>query len=365
MNSLPTLYSRTSKGAVQVWTITVDGPSFFTEEGLLNGKFTKSTPTICEPKNPGKKNATTAEAQAAKEAQAKWQKKLDKGYKHNLAEIDEVSFFEPMLAKDWNDYNSKVSFPLYSQPKLDGMRCVARASGLFSRNGKPIKGVPHVVEQLKPFFEKNPDAILDGELYCDKLKNDFNKIISLVRKADPTPEEIAEAAAVIQYWVYDLGHCGTMKFSDRKDLIPDICKDRPALVVVPTYALLDFTDVNKQFEEYVAAGYEGQIIRQDEKYENKRSEYLLKHKEFKDEEFEILEVGEGVGNKSGMAGFMVLKLSDDKTFRSNIKGSFDFMRELLRDKASLVGKKATVKFFNYTPDGVPRFPYVTSIRDYE
>jgi ATP-dependent DNA ligase len=258
-----------------------------------------------------------------------------------------------------------VLFPLYSQPKLDGMRCVARASGLFSRNGKPIRGVPHVVEQLKSYFAKNPDAILDGELYCDKLKNDFNKIISLVRKADPTLEEIAEAAEVIQYWVYDLGHCGNKKFSERSALIPDICKDRPALVVVPTYPLLGFDDVTTQFESYVAAGYEGQIIRQDEKYENKRTEYLLKHKEFKDAEFEILEVGEGVGNKSGMAGFMVLKLSDDKTFRSNIKGSFEFMRELLKDKASLIGKQATVKFFNYTPDGVPRFPYVTSIRDYE
>jgi hypothetical protein len=35
------------------------------------------------------------------------------------------------------------------------------------------------------------------------------------------------------------------------------------------------------------------------------------------------------------------------------------------NRHELIGKEATVKYFNLTPDGVPRFPYVIAIRNYE
>ena len=34
---------------------------------------------------------------------------------------------------------------------------------------------------------------------------------------------------------------------------------------------------------------------------------------------------------------------------------------LPKDKNNLIGKTATVKYFNLTPDGIPRFPYVINI----
>ena len=112
-------------------------------------------------------------------------------------------------------------------------------------------------------------------------------------------------------------------------------------------------------------GYEGQMVRLDSIYENKRSKSLLKRKEFRDEEFQILDVIEGDGNKSGMAASMLLCNDRDQKFNSNIKGDRTYLRELLKNKDSLIGKRATVKYFNLTPDGIPRFPYVIAIRDYE
>jgi hypothetical protein len=47
------------------------------------------------------------------------------------------------------------------------------------------------------------------------------------------------------------------------------------------------------------------------------------------------------------------------------KGDFAYLRSLLLNKDKLVGKMATIKFFAYTPDKVPRFPYVIGIRNYE
>ncbi|MCK4501332.1 hypothetical protein KAU11_12600, partial [Candidatus Babeliales bacterium] len=52
---------------------------------------------------------------------------------------------------------------VYSQPKLDGVRCIASKDGLHTRGGKSIVTCLHIEEQLQPFFEKFPDEILDGE----------------------------------------------------------------------------------------------------------------------------------------------------------------------------------------------------------
>ena len=84
-----------------------------------------------------------------------------------------------------------------------------------------------------------------------------------------------------------------------------------------------------------------------------------------DEEFKIVDIVEGIGNRSGTAGFMSFLNKDGIPFKSNIKGSFEYLGELLKNKKALIGKLATIKYFNLTPDGIPRFPFVTSIRDYE
>jgi hypothetical protein len=89
---------------------------------------------------------------------------------------------------------------------------------------------------------------------------------------------------------------------------------------------------------------------------------LLKRKEFQDSEFKILDIVEGVGNKSGMAGYMVFKNHKGIEFHSNIKGTRLYLKELLKNKNKLIGKTATVKYFNLTPeDEIPRFPYVINI----
>jgi hypothetical protein len=34
---------------------------------------------------------------------------------------------------------------------------------------------------------------------------------------------------------------------------------------------------------------------------------------------------------------------------------------MFRKRKQLIGKQATIKYFNLTPDGIPRFPYVINI----
>ena len=107
------------------------------------------------------------------------------------------------------------------------------------------------------------------------------------------------------------------------------------------------------------------MIRLDSLYENKRSKSLLKNKSFIDEEYIIIDIEEGNGNKAGMVGSFVFKNKAGKIFNASPKFNWYICKQMLVDKDLLIGKEATIKYFNLTPDNIPRFPYVKAIRDYE
>ena len=388
---LPTLYKKTTIGKTQTWEIEVSGNKFRTISGQADGKKITNNWTVCQGKNVGKKNATTGEEQALKEAEAKHKKKLEAGYHLNLKNISKKRFYEPMLAQDFKNKNrqSEVMADLqqvdggtvgtvFSQPKLDGIRCIAMREGLFTRTGKEITAVPHISEALEPFFKLYPNATLDGELYNHAYKDDFNKIIHLVRKQNLTDEHLSESAEMIQYHIYDAPVIGNGKWAmTEKDLYSDRTSKLDAsfvnlklekedcLVIVPTVHIDDREELDRCYEDYIEAGYEGQMVRLDGPYENKRSPKLLKRKEFVDEEYKILGYEEGEGNRAGTVKHFKFKNKDGKEFNSNVKGSFSYLTKLLEIADTLIGKDATIKYFNLTPDGVPRFPYVIAIRDYE
>jgi DNA ligase-1 len=362
---LPTIYKKTKTGKVQEWTIEVKGNQYRTISGQTDGEKITNEWTDCDVKNAGRSNATTPEEQAIKEAEAKRKKKLESGYFESVKNINKTQYFEPMLAHKYEDH--EFNYPVFSQPKLDGIRCIVTRDGMFSRNGKKIISAPHIRDNLEGFFRKHPHAILDGELYCDKLANNFNKICSLVKRTKPSLEELEESAETIEYWVYDAPKigmsCESDAFINRFDLMRDALDNNiyKKIKVVTTLKVSSQEELDQAYEFYMDQGYEGQMVRLDRTYENKRSKHLLKRKEFMDEEFIIESVVEGEGNRKGTAGYMLFKNKHDKIFKSNIKGDFAYLAKLLKDKNRLVGKKATIKFFNYTPDDVPRFPYVIAI----
>lgn len=368
------LYKQTATGATQVWFQEINpvGDSFRTVSGQLNGKLVYSEWTVCTAKNIGKANGTTPQQQCQLEVEANYKKKLAQGnYKDSLDEdsLSQDNYVKPMLAKKFGEDYTPTSVDytkglVYSQPKLDGIRCIATQQGLFSRQGKPIVSAPHVHEALKPLFDKYPGLVFDGELYTDKLVNDFNKIISLTRKTKPTVEDLKESRELIQYHVYDLVAAQKptkASFADRYEfldgLIAELNSDYIALV--ETKKVRDTRDLDELFQVYLEMGYEGQMVRlSTTPYENKRTKQLLKRKEFEEEEFLIHDIEEGTGNRSGMAGTIYLKKQDGAVFGSGVRGNRDSYRELLQNKTKYIGTLASVRFQNYTPDGVPRFPVV-------
>ena len=374
INSLASLYKRDTKGKVRIWTIEVgydseDVAGIRTIAGLLDGQKVTSEWNMCEAKNVGRANATTARTQAEFEAQAEWTKKSDKEYFDSIDAIDSFTAFKPMLA---HDFAKTPVTSGYTQPKLDGIRCIASAKGLYSRAFKPIVAVPHIAQALE-FLKGMPNITLDGELYNHELKDNFQKITSLVRKTvNIGADEIAESKQLVQYHIYDMydSNNPNMTFTERYVWLQNHIKFAGEyagnmIQLVRTTKTDTPEAIDNMYGEYTTAGYEGQMIRQDTPYENKRSKNLLKRKEFITEEYEVVEVHEGQGNWSGYAKRLTLKMPNGTTFSSGIRGSQAQLRALL--ESSEKPTWATCRYFELSNDGIPRFPvtidYGTGVRD--
>lgn len=358
------LYNKGKLNQIVSWEIEIEGGKYRAITGQLNGKKTTSEWTICKGKNIGKSNETTPEEQAIKEVAAKVKKKLEEGYVENIEELENKSGQVQevvMLAEKYKDFESSIDDDedLYVQPKLDGIRSkFTKEHILISRKNKPFNSVPHIINEANGVsFE------LDGELYNHDLYDDFNQIVSIVKKIKPTPEDLEISKNIIRHYVYDCFIEG--KFSERYKALEELFEKNKFkyLVLVPTYKCKK-AEINKYHDMFVELGYEGIIIRRDKPYEYFRSKNLLKLKNWIDEEYEILDIEEGIGNRSGMMGRIKLKINDTH-FYSNAKGTFAYYRDLLNNKDQYIGKFATVKYQNLTPDNVPRFGQVISIRDYE
>jgi DNA ligase-1 len=285
----------------------------------------------------------------------------------NKDEVQNVdTIFEPMLAQDYHDRKKELEGKkIFSQPKLDGIRCNIDDTNMWSRKKKPFLSISHLTYLIA--LAKKFNCVFDGELYNHRMKDDFNGIISLVRKLKPTMKDLEDSKNKIKFYVYDcyFKNEKDLKFSERFKKLKEILKNQLYIEFVETMSC-DLNDVDVIYDEYLTQGYEGQMVRLDEKYDMKRSKSLLKRKDFMDDEYEIIEIMEGEGNRSGMAGYASMKNKKGlMDFRSNIKGDFEFLKEMLLNKETYKGKKATIRFFGLTPDKKPRFPYLVAMRDYE
>ena len=362
VEKLPSLYKRDSKGKIRVWQIEVgysndDYAGTRTVAGLEDGKKVTSEWNLSEAKNVGKINSTTAYTQAQAEAKSIWDKRIEKEYFVDISDIDSYDKFEPMLAADYTKTKVQISSG-YSQPKLDGIRCIANSKGLWTRSGKPITSCPHIWEEVKDVLEANPEVTLDGELYNHELKEDFNKIVSLVRKTKFTDADLEDSKRLVQYHVYDIHNSNNADviFSIRNVDLNDSGIFKEYLHFVRT----DWCDTQDQLDElyasYMADGYEGQMVRLDEKYECKRSKSLLKRKQFITEEYDVVAVEEGLGNWSGHIKRFILRMPDGTECGAGVRGTQVQMKELF--ESTVTPTWATLRYFGLTPDGVPRFPVV-------
>lgn len=367
---LPDLFKKNNSGKVQLWRIgikpSVGTVGFIIEvtHGQLKGKLQVTHDAILEGKNVGKANETTPREQALFEAEAKWTKQQErKGYKTDITklDIDERPGAEPMLAHRYDKYPDKITLPCFLQPKLDGHRCIAVVKEgrcqLFSRQRKPITGLPHIVTAVETLAASNykSDIVFDGELYNHDYKDNFEDLTGFIRSKEPK-----KGCEAVQYHIYDvveeeLSYLNRLRFLNLL-FYSDYCKQ------VETTTIEAQEEILVHFKRHLSDGYEGAILRNMQGlYVGKRSYDLQKVKEFVDAEFEITGVEEGRGAMKGHAIF-VCNTKEGKSFKAKLKGPMDDLKVIYENRDKYPGKMLTVQFQEYTKDGIPRFPVAIRVR---
>ena len=248
---------------------------------------------------------------------------------------------KPMLAhkvgKKEIDFYEKV----FLQRKLDGVRCIFTKDGAFSRTGKQFKNVAHLESDLEDFFKEHPFTVLDGELYNHVLKDDFEKIISLVRKQKPTNEDARDAANLVQYHVYDTIAQGP-NYDVRYIWLVNHLPIARSMTLVKNPIVTSLKMAQDLHKVYLSEGYEGSMLRLNKPYEQKRSYNLQKFKDFHDTE-EGIEFGCPPGK-----GY-----------------NYEDLADMLVDINNYIGKRATFTYFQRTKANSYRHPLFKALRNYE
>ena len=294
---------------------------------------------------------------------------------------------KPMLAYKVGKKEIDWSAKNFLQPKLDGVRCIIKRVSDFpgqeslasfsvkaySRTGKEFKNVDHIKEDLKEFFFKYPYKVLDGELYNHDLKNDFEKIISLVRKQKPTDDDRSEAAKLVQFHVYDVMNFTVLNKLTTDDYETRYNQLRLNLPICRTMTLIKNTSVDSYAEAkmlhnvHLAQGYEGSMLRLNKPYEQKRSYNLQKFKDFSDTEATIIGYEAGKGKFTGLIGKFFMQDDDGNKFGCPIGKGYNFAdRKVILDNIhDYIGQRATFTYFQRTNAGSYRHPLFKTLRNYE
>jgi len=276
---------------------------------------------------------------------------------------------KPMLAYPVSDkpieYN-KVSM----QPKLDGVRCVIQYDAgkviAYSRTGKEWKNIDHILLNLYKFFDKHPNVILDGELYNHDLKDDFEQIISLVRRQKPDDIDMLESRDMVQFHCYDIID-ETLTFEERNYFISKHIKPSYCVKHVKTQAVATESLAKVVHQQNLDNGYEGSILRTNDVYKCGRSWSLRKFKDFHDAEATIVGYLDGKGKRTGTLGKFIMIDDNGVEFGCPPGKGYNYnqLATILENIGDYIGQRATFTFFERTKAGSYRHPLFKCIRDYE
>lgn len=350
------LYGKNKDGSHKVWSINVVDNKIIISHGKLGGKQIVKEELIYG-KNIGRINETSNEQQAILEAESRYKKQRDKGYRPSLDELDELDVL-PMLAQDYLKNGHKLTYPVLCSPKKDGVRCLAirHVDGveLRSRGGKEYD-VPHIQKALFDVLKEG--EILDGEIWLHSTP--LEDIVSATRRQDN------HLHTQLQYHAFDYVE-QNVPFVERYAKLESVFnRDGLAhnvIVLVRHILVQNEEEMLSWHKYYVSLGEEGIIARglQGMYESGKRSTQLQKRKDFLDEEFVITGVQE---DRNGNAVLEVW-CPVAKSHFNVCYGDFEQRKHQLERPNDYIGKWITIKYQSrYRDTLLPSFPTGVCIRE--
>ena len=341
----------------------------------------------------GKANRTVTE-QCKLEFNSHVKKYLDKGYKElpdeiTLEEFDKINEFlgevktnqegilKPMLAKQADKVASNIfNKEYYGSRKINGTRCL-----IFYKDGEirtSSRGainydiaISHIINHPKliQFFETNPNIILDGEIY--KHGWTLNKISGICRTQSGTEE-----SDLLEFYLYDVVDL-EKPFAERLEYLELIKEnldlsfdcyrewevDDLKIQYVPHVYMTGWSSIKSYHDKYVKEGWEGLVIRnvKDVYGPGKRTNAMIKIKEYKDDVFKVVGIEQGLRLYEDMV--FILETASGKTFKAKPMGDREQRKEYTINFESLYkGHLGECKYFEISPYGIPEQPCFTAFR---
>jgi DNA ligase-1 len=382
---------------------------YWYEGKIEDGKETKySASFVTEGKNLGKKNETTIFIQTIFQCMSEYCKKKDKGYKFKEIEEEdrdknETCLMYPMALHKWTESKTKIAFPCYVQPKLDGVRVLITLNNkqekdldkdvlIYSRKLKPYLGLIEIKKAIYPVLQKYPGLYLDGELY--KVGQKFENFIGNVRN-----EEVKEYSE-IQFFIFDsfiIEDCIVKQeiFEERKIRTEKIYKEideyllqknennykevrkNPlnSIIVLVQNILVTKEETIETLLDELSVNYEGIVIRDKRGiYETSinreiRTYGALKYKKFLDDEYKIVGFTQGDKGKEIGAIKWILETNEGKQFMATPNDTLENRRKLFdtytknkNEFEKVKNKMATIRYQELSAYNIPRFAKFITIR---
>jgi ATP-dependent DNA ligase len=322
--------------------------------------------------------------QACLEAESKWKKKHDSNYSQDLPVTGDENIegaedlpqgkILPMLAQKYKERKHHLVWPIFVQPKFDGVRCLVARVGdtitYMSRKAKPYKNFGYMDKDFLSIMKDG--EILDGEMY-NHGEISFQEVCSLVKNA--SKPDIESLKRYVKFYNYDRPDT-TKGFKDRYYNYQAEAgwPEMEYINLVMTTRVQTEKEFLDLHDKHMELGYEGTMARSggDEGYVFQyRDNQLQKYKDFIDAEFTIIGAKDGKGSSEGQCCFRVqgnVKTGGqygDGSFDAMPKGTRKLRAEYWENWKSYVGKPLTVRYQRLSDEGIPTIGVGIAVRDYE
>ena len=316
---------------------------------------------------------------------------IDKDLKCGLSEVtinkvcgNIIKTYDVALANKFDPKKHKLDSSWCLERKLDGVRCnVINKNGVikcYSRQGKEITTLGKLVDELQGRLPNN--TVLDGEV-CLVDKNgleSFQGIMKEIKRKDHTIEN--PLLLCFDYLTLETfeNKKGTLKYTERMEMLKEwyslqnwntqnkVAKHL-SIVNYERYSPEALEEWNKRVKEY---NWEGLMFRKDVGYEGKRTNNLLKFKQWQDAEYKVIGVEEGDAQELVDGKMVKIKCVGNLIIehKGNKVGvgtglSLEQRKRWYRHPEEIIGKVCTIKFFEETQnqDGSwsLRFPVLKTI----
>lgn len=389
------LYRRNNNGAPTVWWAELDSGtnSITVFYGLIRGNIRKEVYAVTQ-------------KDGQKELESRYNDKIKQGYTYlnelcdmqGLPPVEDgdndtlFNFLNTYLPKDLSNGNSNLLLPMlaktysgnvwkkvnhmYSQYKINGLRCIITAytqNDMFkpirlcfqSREGIIWNTLDNLGDYLLSVIPANiiRDMIdgyvaLDGEIYLPGYT--INQINHFVKDTNCVENKL------LQFWCYDImmegdqTHRNTyrchIKHPTSFNNINEHYNNKERLIILPSGYITNDNEAIDARNHFINIGFEGLILRNTEtayQYGRRRANYMEKFKDAAEGDFIIIDIYKE--KKRNLPILLCKNDINDEKFETRLSYTHTTQENILFNSANFIGRTIHVEYGERS--GVARVPF--------